>query len=90
MRLRGRKAVDAWLEATTPRPAVDHADVAAQIERLRAAARDRARLEVRRDWVGDPAGVQAAVDAIASARSNRGHETVSHRDCMENTKKRES
>ena len=60
-----QKAVDAWLEATTPRPAVDHADVVAQIERLRTAARDRARLELRRDWVGPPAGLQAAVDAIA-------------------------
>ena len=60
-----QKAVDAWLEATTPRPPVDHADVAAQIERLRTAARDRARLELRRDWVGAPAGLQAAVDAIA-------------------------
>ena len=60
-----QKAVDAWLEATTPRPAVDHADVAAQIERLRTAARDRARLEVRRDWVGAAEGLQAAVDAIA-------------------------
>ena len=60
-----QKAVDAWLEATTPRPAVDHADVAAQIERLRTAARDRARLEVRREWVGAPEGLQAAVDAVA-------------------------
>ena len=60
-----QKAVDAWLEATTPRPAVDHADVAAQIERLRTAARDRARLEVRREWVGAPDGLQAAVDAVA-------------------------
>ena len=60
-----QKAVDAWLEATTPRPPVDHVDVAAQIERLRTAARDRARLELRRDWVGPPAGLQAAVDAIA-------------------------
>ena len=44
-----QKAVDAWLEATTPRPAADHADVAAQIERLRDAARERRRQEVRRD-----------------------------------------
>ena len=29
-----QKAVDAWLEATTPRPAVDHADVAAWLLRL--------------------------------------------------------
>ena len=33
-----QKAVDAWLEATTPSPAADHADVAAQIDRLRDAS----------------------------------------------------
>ena len=31
MRLRGRRLLNAWLEATTPRPAADHADVAAQM-----------------------------------------------------------
>ena len=40
-----QKAVDAWLEATTPRPPADHADVIVQIDRLRDAARERRRLE---------------------------------------------
>ena len=60
-----QKAVDAWLEATTPRPAADHADVIIQIDRLRDAAHDRRRLEVRRDWVGPPAELAAAVNAVA-------------------------
>ena len=45
-----QKAVDAWLEATTPRPAVDHVDVIAQIDRLRTAARDRN--DLRFDEIG--------------------------------------
>ena len=60
-----QKAVDAWLEATTPRPAADHADVIAQIDRLRDAAHERRRLEVRRDWVGPQADLAAAVNAVA-------------------------
>ena len=46
-----QKAIDAWLDATTPKPPADHADVAAQVERLQEAARDRQRPEVRRTWV---------------------------------------
>ena len=60
-----QKAVDAWLEATTQRPAADHADVIVQIDRLRDAAHERQRLEVRRDWVGPPADLAAAVNAVA-------------------------
>ena len=59
-----QKAVDAWLEATTARPDVGDADVVAQIDRLREAARDRQRLEARRDWVGPPGDLAAAVNAI--------------------------
>ena len=43
-----QKAVDAWLDATTPKPAADHADVAAQVQRLREAARECLRAEARR------------------------------------------
>ena len=67
MRSHGR-AVDAWLEATTPRPPADHADVIVQIDRLRDAARERRRLEVRRDWVGPQAELAAAVNATDAMR----------------------
>ena len=46
-----QKAIDALLDATTPRPPGDHAEVAAQVENLREAARERLRAEVRRAWV---------------------------------------
>ena len=47
-----QKAVDAWLDATTPKPLEGEAAVVAQIARLREAARERVRQETRRDWVG--------------------------------------
>ena len=49
-----QKAVDAWLDATTPKPIVGEAEVTAQVERLQEAARDRRRAETRRDWAGAP------------------------------------
>ena len=53
-----QKAVDAWLEATTARPLEAEAAVVAQLNRLREAARERLRLETRRDWPSPPpAGV---------------------------------
>ena len=75
-----QKAVDAWLEATTPRPPVDHADVAARIEHLRDAARDRQRLEVRRDWVGPQAELAAAVNAVARLEATEAirHSAIEH------------
>ena len=60
-----QKTVDAWLDATTPRPPLDHADVTAQVEALREAARTRQRAEVRRTWDGAPGGLAAAVEAVA-------------------------
>ena len=60
-----QKAVDAWLDATTPKPAADHADVVAQIERLREAAQERLRAEARRDWTGAADRLAAAVEAVA-------------------------
>ena len=56
-----QKAVDAWLDATTPKPA----DVTAQVERLREAARDRQREGTCRDWAGPADGLEAAVAAVA-------------------------
>ena len=75
-----QKAVDAWLEATTPRPAADRADVAARIDHLRDAARDRQRLEVRRDWVGPPAELAAAVNAVARPEATEAmrHSAIEH------------
>ena len=60
-----QKAVDAWLDATTPRPPPDHADVAAQVQLLREAARTRLRAEVRRTWDGAQAGLAAAIEEVA-------------------------
>ena len=65
MRSLARKAVDAWLDATTARLPPDHADVTAQVEVLREAARERLRAEVRRTWDGAPGGLAAAVTAVA-------------------------
>ena len=42
-----QKAVDAWLDATTPKPLAGDAAVVAQTERLREAARERLRAETR-------------------------------------------
>ena len=56
-----QKAVDAWLDATTPKPLEGEAAVVAQINRLRDAARDHQRQEVRRDWAGAPGDLAAAV-----------------------------
>ena len=61
-----QKAVDLWLEATTAKPLKAEAAVVAQINRLREAARERQRLETRRDWVGPPGELAAAVAAIAA------------------------
>ena len=60
-----QKAVDAWLDATTPKPIAGEAAVTAQVERLREAARERLRAEARRDWAGPAAGLAAAVAAVA-------------------------
>ena len=60
-----QKAVDAWLDATTPKPLEGEAAVVVQIGRLREAARDRQRQEVRRDWAGAPGDLAAAVNAVA-------------------------
>ena len=60
-----QKAVDAWFDATTPKPILGETAVNAQTERLREAARDRLRAETRRDWVGAPGGLAAAVEAVA-------------------------
>ena len=65
-----QKAVDSWLEATTARPLEAEAAVVAQINRLRDAARERQRLEVRRDWVGPP-GELAARTLLAKATLNK-------------------
>ena len=59
-----QKAVDAWLDATTPKPIIGEAAVTAQVTRLQE-ARDRQRQEVRRDWAGPPGDLAAAVNAVA-------------------------
>ena len=60
-----QKAVDAWLDATTPKPIAGEAEVVAQVTRLQEAARERRRAEVRRDWAGAPDDLAAAVAALA-------------------------
>ena len=65
-----------------PRPQVqlDHVDVVAQIDRLRTAARDRARLEIRRDLVGDPGGLAGAVNAVVMPEAPEAmrHSAIEH------------
>ena len=75
-----QKAVDAWLEATTPRPLEAEAPVVAQLNRLRDAARDRLRQEARRDWVGAPGDLAAAVAAIdrPEATDAMRHSAIEH------------
>ena len=58
------KAVDAWLDATTPKPIVGEAAVTAEVKRLPNAAQDRLRTEARQAWLGPLAGLQAHLDAI--------------------------
>ena len=60
-----QKAVDAWLDATAPKPLEGEAAVVAPINRLREAARERVRQETRRDWVGAAGDLPAAVVAKA-------------------------
>ena len=60
-----QKAVDAWLDVTTPKPSVGEAEVTNQVTRLQEAARDRQRAEVRRDWAAPPGELAAAVAAVA-------------------------
>ena len=60
-----QKAVDAWRDATTPKPAIDGEAPVAQIGRLREAARERLRAKARRDWAGAADGLAAAVAAVA-------------------------
>ena len=60
-----QKAVDAWLDATTPKPIPGEAEATAQATRLQEGARERRRQEVRRrDWTGAPGGLAAAVEAV--------------------------
>ena len=58
------KAIEAWLATTTPRPAADHADVIAEVNRLRKAEQDCRRTEVRQTFSGPQAGLQATIDAV--------------------------
>ena len=53
------------MRATTPKPIAGEAAVVAPVERLREAARDRQRAEVRRDWAGAPGDLAAALAAVA-------------------------
>ena len=52
----------------------------AQIDRLRAAARDRERLEIRRDWVGDPGGLAGAINAVVIPEATEAmrHSAIEH------------
>ena len=61
------KAVDAWLDATTPKPIIGEAAVTAEVERLQNAARDRLRTEAQQAWLGAPADLQAHLDGIIIA-----------------------
>ena len=60
-----QKAVDAWLDHTTPRPDPAGAQVVVEAQRLRETAKDRLRAEARQTYVGGaPADLEAHVNAI--------------------------
>ena len=84
-----QKAVNAWLDATTPKPFEGEAAVVAQIARLREAARERLRQETRRDWVGAPGWSACRCCSSSTARSDRCHERIRHRVCLESAEERQ-
>ena len=86
-----QKAVDAWLDATTPKPIAGEVEVTAQVTRLREAARDRRRAEVRRDWAGAPGDLAAAVAAVGCLpEATDAMRRSSHRDSLESTEESSS
>ena len=78
-----QKAVDAWVDVTTPRPIIGEAAVTAEVEQLRNAALDWLRAEPRSAWLGPPAGLQAHVDAIAQPEFSDAMRQLALRQCGE-------
>ena len=76
-----QKAIDAWLDLTTPRPDPAGAQVVAEVRRLREAAQAHLRAEARQMYIGAPAGLEAHVNTIGlpdatDAMSEAAGETV--------------
>ena len=67
-----QRAIEAWLDITTPKPdvAAAAAAVVAEVDRFRDAARERLRAEARQTYVGTLAGLEAQVDAVAQPEAN--------------------
>ena len=57
--------IGAWLDVTMPSPTVDHADVVAEVDRLRQAERERQQAEVCQTFAGPQADLQAAINSVA-------------------------
>ena len=75
-----QKAVDAWLDATTPRPIIGEAAVTAEVERLRNVALERPRAEAHQAWLGPAAGLQAHLDVLRQCGEPKGErELISSR-----------
>ena len=75
------KVIEAWLELATPRPAVDHADVVAQVGRLRQAER----VEVRQTWVGAPDDCKQLLILLQNPQQQMYYVGSSERDYVEKT-----
>ena len=58
------KAVDAWLDLTTPRRDPAGQQVVAEVRWLREATQTRLRAEARQTYIGAPAGLETHVNAI--------------------------
>ena len=78
-----QKAVDAWLDITTPRLASDNHALQAEVERLREAARTRLRAEARQSYIGAPDGLQAHVKAVGLPEATDCHDRSCHGDRVE-------
>ena len=59
-----QKAIDAWMDITTPRPEPAGEEVQAKVRRLREAAQARQRVEARQTCIRAPAGLEAHVNAV--------------------------
>ena len=60
-----QKAIDAWLDATTPKPIIGEAAVTAETNRLRDVGHERLRTDTRQAWLAPPGGLHAHFDGIA-------------------------
>ena len=80
------KAIEAWLDISTPRPVEDHADVVAEVNRRRQAEQERRPAEVRQTFAGplevfkEPS-TQSHYQMLLTLCVKQARETVWRRHC---------